>query len=151
MAQFFGAPPMALLTVAGGCVLIGDRVLGADLAITLGWGLWISGTIMGLFAAVAIPYLLFTRYKVRDDAAFGGWLMPVVPPMVSAAIGALFIPHAGSLQMQATLLYGCIAMFGMSLIPRISFHVRPINLHAVWFHAILPTLFYLFSHIYFSI
>ena len=36
---------------------------------------------------------MFTRYRVEADAAFGGWLMPVVPPMVSAATGALLIPH----------------------------------------------------------
>lgn len=41
-----------------------------------------------------IPYLTFTRYKISPDAAFGGWLMPVVPPMVSAANGALLIPYA---------------------------------------------------------
>ena len=43
-----------------------------------------------------IPYLMFTRYEISPDAAFGGWLMPVVPPMVSAANGALLIPYAGS-------------------------------------------------------
>ncbi len=42
--------------------------------------------------------------------------MPVVPPMVSAASGALLISHIGSPSGRATLLYGCYAMFGMSLV-----------------------------------
>jgi len=37
--------------------------------------------------------LMFTRLRAAPDAAFGGWLMPVVPPMVSAATGALLVPH----------------------------------------------------------
>jgi hypothetical protein len=27
---------------------------------------------------------MFTQYRVEPDAAFGGWLMPVVPSMLSA-------------------------------------------------------------------
>ena len=58
---------------------------------------------------------MFTQFDVEPDAAFGGWLMPVVPPMVSAAAGALLIPHAPSGALRTTLFYGCYAMFGMSL------------------------------------
>ena len=62
-------------------------------AVDLAWVLWTAGTLGGLFTAMSIPYLMFTQYRVEADAAFGGWLMPVVPPMVSAATGALLIPH----------------------------------------------------------
>ena len=41
--------------------------------------------------------------------------MPVVPPMVSAATGALLIPHMAPGVGQQTMLYGCYAMFGLSL------------------------------------
>ncbi len=78
--------------------------------------MWIAGTATGLFSAVSIPYLLFTQHNVRHDAAFGGWLMPVVPPMVSAATGALLIPYTTPGAPRATLLYACYAMFGLSLI-----------------------------------
>jgi tellurite resistance protein TehA-like permease len=53
---------------------------------------------------------------VRPDAAFGGWLMPVVPPMVSAAGGALLIPYAPAGEIRTSLLYACYTMFGLSLI-----------------------------------
>jgi len=116
MAQFYGAPPMAFLTIAGGTVLVGEAVLGHDLALTIGWALWIVGTITGLGSAVVIPYRLFTTFKVRPDSAFGGWLMPVVPPMVSAAIGAMLVPQAPAGVFRETLFYLCFALFGLSMI-----------------------------------
>lgn len=116
MAQFFGAPPMALLTIAGGTLLLGHYVMAQETAITIAWTLWALGTLGGLVAAIAIPYRLFTHFEVPEDAAFGGWLMPVVPPMVSATIGAMLIPYASGMELQQTLLYGCYAMFGISLI-----------------------------------
>jgi tellurite resistance protein TehA-like permease len=116
MAQFYGAPPMAMLTVAGGAFLLGEAVLGQDLANTIAWILWIIGTIAGLASAVVIPYRLFTKFKVRQDSAFGGWLMPVVPPMVSAAIGAMLVPTAPEGVIRETIFYLCFSMFGLSLV-----------------------------------
>jgi tellurite resistance protein TehA-like permease len=115
MSQFYGAPPMALLTVGAGAVLVGRSLIGLRLAVDLDWVLWATGTALGLFTAVAIPYRLFTQIQVRPDAAFGGWLMPVVPPMVSAATGALLLPYMAPGSGRATMLYACYAMFGMSL------------------------------------
>ena len=116
MAHFYGAAPMALLTVATGAVLVGGDVIGEHAAIALAWALWVAGTAGGLFTAVSIPYLLFTQHDVEPDAAFGGWLMPIVPPMVSAASGAMLIRHLAPGQARQTMLYGCWAMFGLSLI-----------------------------------
>lgn len=116
MAQFFGAPPMALLTISGGTLLMGHHVFSPETVLTIAWTLWIIGTLAGLLSAVIIPFRLFTHYEVNSHAAFGGWLMPVVPPMVSATIGAMLIPHAEGLLLQQTLLYACYAMFGVSLI-----------------------------------
>ncbi len=42
--------------------------------------------------------------------------MPVVPPMVSAATGALLVPHLPAGEARATLLYACYAMFGLTLV-----------------------------------
>lgn len=116
MAHFYGAAPMALLTVGAGAVLVGRDVIGQRLAVDLDWVLWTAGTIGGLFTAVSIPYLMFTQHTVEPDAAFGGWLMPIVPPMVSAATGALLIPHMAPGNGRATMFYGCYAMFGLSLL-----------------------------------
>ncbi|WP_308198210.1 TDT family transporter [Rhodococcus sp. ARC_M6] len=115
MAHFYGAAPMAFLTVGAGALLAGKSLIGERAAVNLDWILWTLGTVGGLFTAMTIPYLMFTQHKVESDAAFGGWLMPVVPPMVSAATGALLIPHMAPGTGRTTMLYGCYAMFGLSL------------------------------------
>jgi len=114
--QFFGAPPMALMTVGTATLLVGPHYLGLSAAIAVDATLWTLGTAMGLVTAVAVPYRLFTQLGVRQDAAFGGWLMPVVPPMVSAAGGALLVPHLPAGVLRASLLLTCYSIFGMSLV-----------------------------------
>jgi C4-dicarboxylate transporter/malic acid transport protein len=116
MVQFYGAPPMALLTAGAGALLLGPGLIGAHAAITIDAVLWPLGTITGLAASLAVPYLMFTRLRAAPDAAFGGWLMPVVPPMVSAATGALLVPHLPAGQLRLTMLLACYAMFGLSLV-----------------------------------
>jgi C4-dicarboxylate transporter/malic acid transport protein len=116
MTHFYGAAPMALMTVGAGALLTGKDLIGERIAVDLAWVLWTAGTLGGLFTAATIPFLMFTQLNVEPDAAFGGWLMPVVPPMVSAAAGALLIPHMAQGTGRTTMLYGCYAMFGLSLI-----------------------------------
>jgi tellurite resistance protein TehA-like permease len=43
-AQFFGAPPMALLTVGAGALLLGRRLIGLEAALDADWALWSLGT-----------------------------------------------------------------------------------------------------------
>jgi C4-dicarboxylate transporter/malic acid transport protein len=115
MAQFWGAPPMALMTVGTGTLLLGKAWIGAGAAVDADWALWGLGTALGLVTACWIPYLMMTRHEIAPDGAFGGWLMPVVPPMVSAANGALLVPYAAAGQARQAMLLGCYAMFGISL------------------------------------
>lgn len=115
MAQFYGAPPMAMLTVGTGAMIVGHNLIGQSAAQIVAWVLWIIGTAIGLFTAVVIPFRLFTKFQIRPDGAFGGWLMPVVPPMVSATSGAFLLPTIPAGTSRETMLYACYAMFGMSL------------------------------------
>jgi C4-dicarboxylate transporter/malic acid transport protein len=115
MAYFWGAPAMALMTVGAGTLSLGQDWIGPHTAIGVDAVLWSAGTALGLVTAVWIPYRVMTRHEVAEDAAFGGWLMPVVPPMVSAATGAALVPHLAPGQGRLTLLLGCYAMFGISL------------------------------------
>jgi C4-dicarboxylate transporter/malic acid transport protein len=119
MSHFYGAPPMALLTVGAGTILLGRDVLGLRAAIDIDWVLWFGGTVTGLVAAGAVPFFTFTRHVVRPDGAFGGWLMPVVPPMVSASTGALLVPYAPAGQARLALVLSGYAMFGLSLLASI--------------------------------
>lgn len=116
MAHFYGAPPMALLTVGAGTLLLGKDVLGERLALGIDAVLWVLGTLLGLASAFAVPYLQFTRHKASAADAFGGWLMPVVPPMVSASTGALLLPHLPAGEARTGMLMACYAMFGLSLL-----------------------------------
>ncbi|MET7395106.1 TDT family transporter [Dactylosporangium sp. NPDC005572] len=117
MAHFYGAPPMAMLTVGAGTLLLGRDLIGVGAAVAADWVLWLAGTAAGLATAAWVPYLQFTRHHDVDArSAFGGWLMPVVPPMVSASTGALLVPYTPAGQPRTTLILLCYAMFGLSLI-----------------------------------
>ena len=116
ISHFYGAPPMAFLTVGAGTLLLGKDWVGLPAAVTIDWVLWTIGTIGGLLTAVLVPYLAFTRHENKPDSAFGGWLMPIVPPMVSASTGALLLPYAPAGQARETLLWSCYGFFGLSLI-----------------------------------
>ncbi|MFD1719969.1 TDT family transporter [Amnibacterium endophyticum] len=116
MAHFYGAPPMAFLTVGAGALLLGRDWIGLPAAVTADWILWALGTAGGLASAVVVPCLVFTRHRNAPDAAFGGWLMPIVPPMVSASTGALLVPYVPAGQARQTLLWACYGFFGLSLI-----------------------------------
>jgi C4-dicarboxylate transporter/malic acid transport protein len=143
ISHFYGAPPMAMLTVGAGALLLGRDVLGLRVALDLDWTLWFAGTITGLLCAVTVPYLMFTRHQVPEDGAFGGWLMPIVPPMVSASTGALLIPYAPAGQAQLTLLLCCYAMFGMSLFASIIITTliwQRLAVHKVGAARMVPTL-----------
>lgn len=115
MSHFYGAPAMALMTVGAGALLVGHHVIGTTAALTLDWVLWTAGTMLGLVTAVLVPIRAVTTHEIRGDSAFGGWLMPVVPPMVSAATGAALIPHLPAGQAQQTMLLACYMFFGLAL------------------------------------
>ena len=118
MAPFYGAPPMAFLTVGAGALLVGRDIVGIGPAVRIDEILWTLGTIGGLLSTIAIPYLAFTEYELAPEDTCATWLMPVVPPMVSAATGAALIAHLPAGQPRLALLLACYAMFGISLSPR---------------------------------
>ncbi|MEW2547576.1 TDT family transporter [Streptomyces sp. NPDC047002] len=115
MGHFWGAPAMALMTVGAGTLALGQDWIGAYTALRVDAVLWTAGTLLGLVTSVWIPYRAMTGHVVGEDAAFGGWLMPVVPPMVSAATGAALVRYVPAGQERLTLLLACYAMFGISL------------------------------------
>ncbi|MFC0622459.1 TDT family transporter [Kribbella deserti] len=144
MANFYGAPAMALMTVGAGALLLGKDLIGVPAALALAAVLWLAGTALGLFTAVVVPYKAITKHRMKPDAAFGGWLMPVVPPMVSAATGPLFLPHLPAGQWRLSLLVCCYAMFGLTLLASllvIAMIWTKLILHGVGAAAAVPALF----------
>ncbi|MER7835819.1 TDT family transporter [Streptomyces sp. NPDC096040] len=116
MAPFYGCLSMALLAVGGGALTLGRDWIGEPAAVDLDSVLFVAGTAVGLAAAVAVPYLLAVRHRVEPGQATPVWLLPLVAPMVSAALGPLLVPHLPAGQPRETLLYGCFALFGLSLL-----------------------------------
>ncbi|MDO5053596.1 MAG: C4-dicarboxylate ABC transporter, partial [Pseudoclavibacter sp.] len=92
-------------------------LLGEQAALGLDLTLWTIGTLIGLVTAVSVPVLLFLREGNAEDAAFGGWLMPVVPPMVSASAGAAIVPHLPAGEARTDLLAACAMLFGATIVP----------------------------------
>ncbi|MEV5609881.1 TDT family transporter [Streptomyces sp. NPDC052225] len=116
VAPFYGCLSMALLAVGAGTLLVGQDWIGVGAAVAVDSVLFVAGTLIGLAAAVAIPYLMVVRHRIEPGQASPVWLLPVVAPMVSAAVGPLLVPHLPPGQAQQTLLLACYAMFGLSLL-----------------------------------
>ncbi|MFJ2928031.1 TDT family transporter [Streptomyces massasporeus] len=115
-APFYGCLAMALLAVGGGALTIGRDWIGLRTAVALDAVLFTAGTALGLAAAVVVPYLMAVRHRVEPGQATPVWLLPLVAPMVSAAVGPLLVPHLPPGQARETLLLGCFALFGLSLL-----------------------------------
>ncbi|WP_432115812.1 TDT family transporter [Streptomyces sp. S1] len=114
VAPFYGCLSMALLAVGGGSLVVGRDWIGLPAAVALDAVLFGAGTLIGLAAAVAVPYLMVVHHRI--EGASPVWLLPVVAPMVSAALGPLLVPHLPAGQAQQTLLLACHALFGVSLL-----------------------------------
>ncbi|MFW0796234.1 TDT family transporter [Gordonia sp. CPCC 205515] len=116
MSHFYGALPMAILTVGAGTVRFGPTFLGSGVATAIGFALWGLGTAIGLFTTVWVPYAMITQPHRHESMALPAWLMPIVPPMVSAATGAALIDAVPAGQARLLMLAFCYALFGLSLI-----------------------------------
>ncbi|MFJ4486330.1 TDT family transporter [Streptomyces longwoodensis] len=119
VAPFYGCLAMALLAVGGGALVVGRDWIGTGPAVALDAVLFTAGTAVGLAAAVAVPYLMAVRQRPSGDEpgqATPVWLLPLVAPMVSAALGPALVPYLPAGQARATLLLGCVALFGVSLL-----------------------------------
>ncbi|AWW42739.1 TDT family transporter [Streptomyces cadmiisoli] len=115
-APFYGCLAMALTSVGGGALTVGRDWIGTGTAVALGAVLFTAGTATALTASAAVPYLMAVRHRVRPEQATPVWLLPVVAPMVSAALGPLLVPHLPPGRAQQALLVLCLALFGLSLV-----------------------------------
>ena len=80
-------------TVAMGVLAVGSAtlaVLPGRPSVLVALALWATGSVLGLVTAVG-----FTASLVRGTAGEPSflWGLPVVPPMVSATVGAALVPH----------------------------------------------------------
>ncbi|WP_261952460.1 TDT family transporter [Streptomyces nigrescens] len=144
VAPFYGCLSMALLAVGGGTLTVGRDVIGGSAALAADAVLWSLGTLVGVAGAAAIPYLMVTRHRIEPGSATPVWLLPLVAPMVSAALGPGLLPHLPAGQWQQAMLVACYALFGMSLLATLL--VLPLVVSRLIHHgplplALTPTLF----------
>ncbi|MCH1868977.1 C4-dicarboxylate ABC transporter [Nocardioides sp. CFH 31398] len=110
MAHFLGARAMAPMSVAAATLLAGPGVVGDLPAYVASLVLWVVGTALGLATAVSRPVRAH-----RTGPAEAAWLMPVVPPMVSAAVGALLAARSPE-PLATVLLAASWACFALTLV-----------------------------------
>lgn len=144
IAPFYGCLSMALLAVGTGALTVGQDVIGESAAVAAAAVLFGIGTLIGLCAAVVVPYLMVVRHLVTPSTASPVWLLPVVSPMVSASLGPLLVPHLPAGQWREAMLLGSYAMFGISLLA--TFVILPMVFARLVHHgplplALTPTLF----------
>ncbi|MFJ4877602.1 TDT family transporter [Streptomyces sp. NPDC088745] len=117
VAPFYGCFAMGVLAVGGATAAAGQDVIGEPAALAVAWVLWSAGTVLSLLAALVVPYLMVVRHRIDGpSSASPVWLLPMVAPMVAAALGPQLIPHLPEGQARATMLLACYAMFGLSLL-----------------------------------
>lgn len=116
VAPFYGCLAMALLAVGAATLAVGRDVLGESTAVTVDAVLFGVGTLLGVAVAVTIPYLMVVRHRTEAADASPVWLLPLVTPMVSAAVGPALVPHLPAGQGREALLLGCYALFGLSML-----------------------------------
>lgn len=131
VAPFYGCLSMALLAVGGGALAL--RVPGG---VALDAVLWTAGTLVGLVAAVAVPFLMVTRHRIEPGTATPVWLLPIVAPMVSAALGPPLAAHLPEGQARSAMLLGCFALFGASLL--MTLLILPVVFARLVHHGPLP-------------
>ncbi|MEU9603787.1 C4-dicarboxylate ABC transporter [Streptomyces sp. NPDC048057] len=115
VAPFYGCAAMAPLAVAAGTLSVGRDVLGSA-AVPVAAALFAVGCALAVTVAVAVPYLLVVRHRPAPGTAAPGWLLPLVAPMVAAAVGPLLALHLADGEGRRTLLAASLALFGLSLL-----------------------------------
>ncbi|MEU3521978.1 TDT family transporter [Streptomyces sp. NPDC006654] len=136
VAPFYGCLPMAVLAVGAAGLTVGQHLVGERAAVDADWILWVLGTITGLLTAAGVPYLMIVWHRVPRGSAAPAWLLPIVPPMVSAATGPALAAYLPAGQPRDTLVYGCLALFGVSLVATLA--VLPLVLSRLVHEGALP-------------
>lgn len=144
VAPFYGCLAMALLAVGAATLAVGRDVLGESTAVAVDAGLFGAGTLLGVAVAVTIPYLMVVRHRPAAADASPVWLLPLVTPMVSAAVGPSLVPYLPAGQGREALLLGCYALFGLSMLATLT--MLPLVLARLLVHgppplALTPVLF----------
>jgi len=87
---FIGAIPMGFATIINGLL---DFWTVTPQTLAIAETLWWIDVIMALISALLIPFFMFTAHEHSIERMTAAWLLPIVPPEVSAASGGLLAQH----------------------------------------------------------
>lgn len=90
---FIGAIPMGFATIINGFFIIWP-LRPESLAVATAF--WWMDVILALTSVLLVPYFMFTSQGHSMERMTAAWLLPIVPPEVTAASGGLVAPHLAS-------------------------------------------------------
>ncbi|KAL8287108.1 hypothetical protein RQP46_004114 [Phenoliferia psychrophenolica] len=85
---FWGTFAMGFATVGDGIVLFCVPAFGGRW-VQLAWACWWIDAVLSLVIGIGLPFLMFTRHKNEVSQVTGVWLLPIVAPIVAAAMGGI--------------------------------------------------------------
>lgn len=108
MSMSLGCIPMGLAMVINGAVLFGIPAFGPAI-VPIAHALWWLDAALALACGIGVPFMMFTRQSHSPQQMTAIWLLPIVAAEVTAASGALLLPHLGLAdQLTITLLSYCL-------------------------------------------
>lgn len=87
---FIGAIPMAFATLINGMLLLWPS---SPLLVGYAYGFWWIDVGLAILSVVLVPYFMFTAQESAMERMTAAWLLPIVPPEVTAASGGLLAVH----------------------------------------------------------
>ncbi|WP_414041791.1 TDT family transporter [Acidithiobacillus sp. M4-SHS-6] len=109
---FIGAIPMGFATIINGLLIIWP-VTPLTLRITL--ILWWVDVVMALFSVLLVPFFMFTAQEHSVERMTAAWLLPIVPPEVTAASGGLLAQHLAP-SLGSTVIYVSYLLWAISVL-----------------------------------
>ncbi|WP_432161399.1 TDT family transporter [Streptomyces sp. NRRL F-5630] len=116
VAPFYGCLAMAFLALSAATRRVGADVLGHGPAMAVAAVLFVVGAVLAVVVAAGIPVLMIVHARARFADVSPVWLLPLVAPMVAASTGPGLVTELPAGQARETLVYGCLALFGTSLL-----------------------------------
>lgn len=109
---FIGAIPMGFGTIVNGMILIWPITVSSLQITTV---MWWADVVLALCSVLLVPFFMFTAQDHSVERMTAAWLLPIVPPEVSAASGGLLAQHLEPSQ-GASVIYVSYLLWAMSVL-----------------------------------
>lgn len=114
MSMFLGCIPMGLATIINGFLVYGLDLIGLQ-AVRAAAALWVLDAALALASGLLVPFAMFTRQSHGIERMTAVWLLPLVAAEVTAASGALLLPHLADPSVRLDLLTASYVLWACSM------------------------------------